>query len=418
MPYYPEDFNGLAFGSRQGKAVLFIMPLANINNRWPAEEALEAARAWLMGEKIAFGNIAFMGWINSKFIPNAPPNWVGVLGRGEDLSILFRWHKSLSVIDALREVEQAEGGLPPWLCASLQAASYAIDRKVDPLLAASAVYYSACACSRYPRAKNIGFLSRKDLERLVDTAPISELLRVEIPALSSGMDYARFSMLFGNRILDQKWYGPRRPSLSGNDLSQLTPFAAGHLCLDPQSKIQVSYVPLRIRWSAGMKADEEKNLQFSSAHTTMGVAFGLYDYFVQSLPPPPVLRAFFPEGNVEVASFPKSVKLLDSLHSYDHPSAVHLASSLIEEADRKASYAPQGMYRVRLPAGIPLSDQGVSELNIFFEGFDLWIQFFLPDPCPGILRWNAKDFQKDPGELPNVLSLTLRRHLARLPSGG
>jgi len=412
MPYKPSDFNGLAFGDQQqGHAVICIIPLASSQPFQSSVEAFSAARSWLSGERKIEGTTAFMGWVDSKFVPGAPGGWTGIIGRGEDLSILFRWSKKLTVTDALKEIEQAENGLPPWLCSSLYTASIAIDRKLDPQLASSAVYYAYKSCSQYSSSPSPSFLSRSDLERLVDSKSLVDLLSGSIPEIRSGTDYARFVHLLGSRILDDKWYLPRRVAIrdiNQVDISeQIGSIGACRLSLETEPKLTLSSVSLRISIPSGNIVDMEKNIQSSPVHRMMVYAIAAYDLFIQMSPPASVLRAFFPSGKIDGSKLFDVSSIFIELHSENHPSALHLANSLIEETEQKASFAPQGMYRVLLPKELSLSKKGVSSLNIYFDADRLWVQLLRPYPCPTLIPWSVKEFRKNPSEYPNSFSLMM-----------
>jgi hypothetical protein len=413
MPYSIPDINGIAYGATQdGNADLFLIPLASSPYSFSAEQAMQSAREWLLGERRIQNATAFMGWVDGRFLPDMPSGWTGIVGRGEDLSILFRWNKKLTVVDALREVEQAEGGLPAWLCASLHTASTAIDRKLNPQLASSAVYFAASICSKYPAVSPpLSFMSRSDLETLVDGNSLVDLLASSVPEIRSGTDYSRFLHLVGSRVLDDRWYLPRRTEslkISQSGIAdRISFFGACHLALEPEPKVALSYVPLKIILPSGNLLDAEKNLQQSSVHGTLETGFAWYDYSIQIALPATVVRAFFPGGKVNMSKFPDSVEIINSLSLENHPAALHLANSLIEDTEQKASYAPQGLYRVLLPQGLSITQKGVSALNIYFEMDRMWVQLLLPDACPTIFPWSAKDFRKDPSEYPNSFSLMM-----------
>jgi hypothetical protein len=412
MPYKHPQKTGIAFGNPyQGEAELVFIPLALPEDFGSAEEALRTVRAWFLGEHKINGTTAFMGWGDVKYALESPPGWIGVIGRGRDLSVLFRWNKKKSAIDALREIEQAEGGLPAWLCAGLYTASLAVEHAVDPQSAASAVYFAASSCSVYPCISNPAFLSRKELERLVDTEPLSQLVGSATPKIRSGVDYARVFNILGSRILDEQWYKPRRSAIDPAEdpifFNRLSFFGASKLCLDKDPKILISQIPLRIRLSTGKMVDGQKNLQTSSAHGIMEAATVVYDYMIRSSPSASALRAFFPEGVLDATQFQKAIEVFEALYRQNHPSALHLANSLIDEADQLAAYAPQGMYRVVLSEEIPIFSLGVRALNVFFDADRMWVQLLFSDPCPTLIPWNARDFRKNPEEHPYSFSLMM-----------
>lgn len=131
-----------------------------------------------------------------------------------------------------------------------------------------------------------------------------------------------------------------------------------------------------------------------------------YDYFHQSHPPADVLRAFFPEGSIDTSSYAKAIVVFDAIKStLDHPSAIYLAESLIEESNRDAAYSPQGMYRVILPHDLPLTISGVTDHRVYFYLNTLWVQLLFPDPCPLLLPWNPKEYKEE--HYPSSFNLTM-----------
>jgi hypothetical protein len=297
-------------------------------------------------------------WRNVSKIMPAPTivaslgNMYGVWGVGEDIMIRFLYPRDTSPLEAMYEIEQHEGEMPPAIVAAALTAARA---KNLPTLAPSilARVSDMAPPDRYTR------LNRRELEQLVDRyidASLNNDPDIYIPPGST--DRCRFWLLaaacFWRSNIRREF--AQRPSPRPEVGLIASSLAAAHLDLSDNPSVQVAGVNVRVSEKARPGAWPQV-IEWDRGITSEALRY--------------LTNGAMPEGKETV----DQVILADAKPptNEDADLCAGIASAMIREAEDNGVYVPNGGFTLALPPDFPLRKWGVGGLRVWADATEMWV---------------------------------------------
>jgi len=362
-----ERSGGLAYGRADGPQ-LDILPIPPTRPADPLRVLRDHLRT------------APLTWLFGSDIPRAlrpQADWSGLMAADAAISLRLLYPPKLSVLDALRDIEDhefAQGALlPVEVITALLIADLGRRRQIDQNRLAVAAQAGAIVAAKWEHAATDYLppaLSNKQIETLALIAsedqkhwPLTLRLR--------GSDVARIVL-----ALSRELWQPKRmivpPVATGDEIQAMvsqSTLAAIDLFLRPAPTIEVAGVALKIDDPESILTCWAQTVEMLSCHIT-----------------PEVVRALLPAGRFPVRGLnayrdlPLDAEQRDVLNG--------LWPSLVREAEAQAAYAPTGTFRLELPAELTtLRAAGVDSLTVCADGDGLWVRA-LGREEGGVFRWD------------------------------
>jgi len=286
-----------------------------------------------------------------------PAGMGGVIGLSgvHQASIRFLWRRGQSPSEALQEIEEAEGHLPPALAGAVLAAAQAQEYPV--VYAPSAV---AMVCDLLPAGGPTRY-SRRDIQGFVEqflNALAGEQADVSMPG--GATDRARFWLQVARRLWDPRVR--RRLAEAALDLENrliVTVLAAAWAELKRIERVEVAGIRLHVSAPPGAWPHLVEWEQSGIPHRVL-------DFLVGHEVPNGALTLFYLADAVAGRSGLPAVS--------DEDLARGLVEAFLEDAEKNAAYAPAGDFVLILPEEYPLRrGWDVTALRVWADPEGLWV---------------------------------------------
>ncbi len=331
----------------------------------------EARQREIVEERLVSGNFMWQALKADKRVPTHPKGWLVVRGSGggvgNELIIELLRPERVSVLDALRELEDSEWKqgrrLSVRLTCAILTAARGIERLAGSVQTADQIGFAAqLAALSGSQFQSESLPVRPELPAPLNRKLIDEQAReVGTPRLYRSVDVARWVLARARAC----WSEPSLLALTNRREQQIfveANTAAIDILLRSEPVVTVSGVTLPVPLRAA-----------PLAWLTASVLRGIDSE---------ALLALTDDGNL-----PRR-KATNLTLSEDQRSVLRgIASSLLRLADEQAVYTPVGYFRVRIPSDLhPLRAIGLSALRAVADADGMWVRLEGTDD-QGVCRW-------------------------------
>lgn len=288
----------------------------------------------------------------------APGQWVGVQGAPQDryrkgVAVRFLHRPNQNPLDALRQIERHEGGLPPGVTAALLTA-LVNPQQPGPLTYAICTDHSPTTADVTPQ---------KVLRGMVEPYIRAALGDHPYPSPKSAIDRYLLLSEVGHSLWNEErareyaarvaWdtFDPARlgqPRLALLLLTEIYPFL--------RNLTTVSVGGRTLRFNPAIRDAFQWSLFLEMAYYRIGGA--TLDYLCEGV-------------------FPDSSNVLEGrvgLPVVDEKLAIQLSRALLRQAQQEAHFVPLGGFRLTLPNEYPLRQWGIPVLRVWADPKGLWVR--------------------------------------------